>query len=423
MGGTAVDPTSDCDAEFLRISLRRTPPDTTRPDNPAPCCLPTNRVATMYVWVNGTVYGPLSLIANAAVQGNLATVRRRCTPPLCRVTGESPSDHNNLAVRLAAHAGHVAVVQFLCELPLELGVDPGAENNSALLDAVKAGKVDVVRYLCELPLGRGVNPGVRDSEALVLAARVGALSLVQYLCELPLERGVDPGAANNRALVVAAQNRHVHVVEYLCTLPLERGVNPGASNAAAVRLAVRQRDASLVQSMCQLPSALLLKQHSSVCALLAEQLGGSSQRLHAQLTSLGVVRPLAYVMVEQRPRLVREHAVSDEVVESAVCCGLWTLVRFLALELPGGFRWMPLIETTIDYDDVDDDGGVRRLLRVMILRQRVWRRHGCLLMLRMMRDAGRVRWDGPSAERPRQRRSRKVKRRLSQGKRRRVGQR
>ena len=402
VGGTAVDPTSDCDAEFLRISLRRIPPDTTRPDNPAPCCLPTNRVATMYVWVNGTVYGPLSLIANAAVQGNLATVRRRCTPPLCRVTGESPSDHNNLAVRLAAHAGHVAVVQFLCELPLELGVDPGAENNSALLDAVKAGKVDVVRYLCELPLGRGVNPGVRDSEALVLAARVGALSLVQYLCELPLERGVDPGAANNRALVVAAQNRHVHVVEYLCTLPLERGVNPGASNAAAVRLAVRQRDASLVQSMCQLPRALLLRQHSSVCTLLAEQLAEYLQYFDAD-QALGVVRPLAYVMVEQRPQLVKAHAVSDEVVITALRCGMWTLVRFLALELPGGSRWVPLVETTLTYHG-DDDGGARRLLLVMTVRQRVWRRHGCLLMLRMLRDAGRARWDGPSAERPRLRR-------------------
>ena len=85
------------------------------------------------------------------------------------------------------------VVRYLCELPLDRGVDPSADNNSAVVVSIQYnGQVDVMQCLCELPLDRGVDPSADNNYAVYAVARRGHLDVVRYLCELPRRRGVDP---------------------------------------------------------------------------------------------------------------------------------------------------------------------------------------------------------------------------------------
>ena len=113
--------------------------------------------------------------------------------------------------------------RYLCELPLDRGVDPGANKSKALHEAVTTHNVDVVRYLCELPLDRGVDPSAENNLALRLAVEHGHLDVVQYLCELPLRRGMTPRTGTNVARRLAVQHGHLDIVEYLNKL-LARGV-------------------------------------------------------------------------------------------------------------------------------------------------------------------------------------------------------
>ena len=71
-------------------------------------------------------------------------------------------------------------------------MDPSANGNNAVRWAAANGHLDVVRYLCELPVDRGVDPSTDDNCAVRLAAANGHLDVVRYLCELPVDRGVDP---------------------------------------------------------------------------------------------------------------------------------------------------------------------------------------------------------------------------------------
>ena len=114
------------------------------------------------------------------------------------------------ATRYAARAGHLNVVRYLCELPVERGVDPAAHSSRAVAYAASKGHLDVVRYLCELPVDRGVDPSAGGSRAFRYAARKGHLDVVRYLCDLPLGRGVDPSA-----IVLAWEQNHSDVNWYL----------------------------------------------------------------------------------------------------------------------------------------------------------------------------------------------------------------
>ena len=119
------------------------------------------------------------------------------------------------------------VVRYLCELPLDRGVDPSADNNSAVVVSIQYnGQVDVMQCLCELPLDRGVNPSADNNFAVRIAACRGRVDVLRYLCELPLDRGVDPSADNNYAVYAVARRGHLDVVRYLCELPRRRGVDP-----------------------------------------------------------------------------------------------------------------------------------------------------------------------------------------------------
>ena len=164
----------------------------------------------------------------------------------------------NAAMELAAQNGHSTVVRYLCELPLDRGVDPSLANNKAIESAASIGHVDVVRYLCELPPDRGVDPSAHNSRSVQWAAYNGHMDVVRYLCELPQNRGVDPSARNNDAIRVAASNGHLGTVRYLCELPRHRGVDPVravrfpygmlASHADRTRTFV-----DLVRYLCELP--------------------------------------------------------------------------------------------------------------------------------------------------------------------------
>ena len=122
----------------------------------------------------------------------------------------------NAWLEMATNQGHKDVVQFLCELPLDRGVDPAADSNHALVLAALHGHRNVVQYLCELPLDRGIDPAVGHNWALRWAAENGHFDVVKYLCELPLDRGVDPAADNNGAMRWAERNGHLNLVQYLC---------------------------------------------------------------------------------------------------------------------------------------------------------------------------------------------------------------
>ena len=148
----------------------------------------------------------------------------------------------NRWLMIGARFGHVVVVQYLCELPLDRGVDPAALDNYSVRTASSRGYLNVVQFLCELPLDRGVDPGANENDAVGCAASCGHLDVVRYLCELPLDRGVNPGAVNSFALQWAAFCGHLDMVEYLCGLPLDRGIDPAADDNEVLRIAKHHKE-------------------------------------------------------------------------------------------------------------------------------------------------------------------------------------
>ena len=267
----------------------------------------------------------------------------------------------NYALRCAALNGHVAVVRFLCELPLERGVEPGARNRIMSMHplgvAATVGHVDVVQYLCELPAERGVDPRADDNVALRHAARGGHTAVVRCLCELPLERGVDPSAGGNEAILAATANAHTGVVSYLCQLPSGRGA---LSNGSGLR------------ALHKLASA-------------------------AKPLAFRVLQRLAYAVVEQAPcsELQQLHY---SVVWRLEWQKHWRAVQFMLVELPGGLAWLSRMDTmATEADDSalevlrDAPLYLRRRLVTLIARQRTWRRRGCLWKLRALRDSRRAR--------------------------------
>ena len=80
------------------------------------------------------------------------------------------------------------VIQYLCALPPERGVDPAFKNNDALAAAAAMGQAKVIEALASLPPERGVTVPALDCEAVVLAAKAGHIVPVRLLYEMYVDR-------------------------------------------------------------------------------------------------------------------------------------------------------------------------------------------------------------------------------------------
>ena len=149
-----------------------------------------------------------------------------------------PSANGNNAVRWAAANGHLDVVRYLCELPVDRGVDPSADDNDAVRLAAGDGHLDVVRYLCELPVDRGVDPSANDNDAIASAATSN---------HLDVDRGADSSSDDDSSVDSAATSDHLDVVRYLCDLPVNRGVDP---STVAGMLAEQPRLSDTARYLC-----------------------------------------------------------------------------------------------------------------------------------------------------------------------------
>ena len=89
-------------------------------------------------------------------------------------SGIDPSVDNNLAVRDAAHNGHLVVVEFLLK---DRRIDPSA-HNQAIREAVDNGHTAVVELLLK---DTRVDPSADDNDASVLATRYGHTEVVNLL--------------------------------------------------------------------------------------------------------------------------------------------------------------------------------------------------------------------------------------------------
>ena len=268
----------------------------------------------------------------------------------------------NYALHCAALNGHVAVVRYLCALPLDRGVEPGAHNRilnkRPLHSAATDGHIAVVQYLCELPAERGVDPRADDNVALRHAVHRGCTAVVRYLCELPLERGVDPSAGDNEAILAATANAHAGMVSYLCQLPPGRRA---LSNGSGLR------------ALHPLASA-------------------------AKPLAFRAWQRLAYAVVEQA-QCLESQQLHYSVVWRLEWQKHWRAVQFMLMELPGGLAWLGRMGTVANDADGrrlellcrDAPRNLRRLVVTWLARQRVWRRRGCLLKVRKLRDSGRAR--------------------------------
>ena len=90
---------------------------------------------------------------------------------------------------------------------LDQGADIHANNDLALRLSAQNGHLAVVQFLLE----HGANIHADNDLALRLSAKNGHLSVVQYL----LDQGADIHAENDGTLRLSAENRHLLVVQYL----------------------------------------------------------------------------------------------------------------------------------------------------------------------------------------------------------------
>jgi len=162
---------------------------------------------------------------------------------------------------MAASAGHLFTMKYLCSLPhvLGTGIDP-----DAVIGAATNGHIRVVEYLCNLR----VNVAAHDNKAFIQAAGNGHLAILKFLYGLPRKQGVDPAAQLSLAVSAAAAHGRVHVLEWLCGLPRDRGVDPAARNNDAVRLACMHGRLGAVKFLCDLPCdrGVYVTQEALACA-------------------------------------------------------------------------------------------------------------------------------------------------------------
>jgi ankyrin repeat protein len=151
---------------------------------------------TRQTYKTGTLHLIVMNMLQAASAGDLATVRRLCCEPKPRKY-HKPASCDNLPLVRAAEQGHLDVVKYLCELPLDRNVKPGAHDCHALRVAVRNGHLPVVKYLCTLR-DRNVRPLACCYDVWEAAAK-GHLEVLKYLATLPEQIELFLGAVNSAA--------------------------------------------------------------------------------------------------------------------------------------------------------------------------------------------------------------------------------
>lgn len=139
-------------------------------------------------------------LLGAASGGNVAIVRQ--------LHQEHRADIHIFAdapVGVAAHRGHVGVVQYL--------IAEGASIDRVLLSAAEWGCLEMVKYA----LAYGANIRAENDDALYEAAVNGYYDIVQYL----VIHGAPVAALDNDALNEIAEKDHFAIVRYL----LQKGCN------------------------------------------------------------------------------------------------------------------------------------------------------------------------------------------------------
>ena len=162
-----------------------------------------------------------SLIA-AASAGFFYTVRF-----LIEERDVSPSALDSAALCLAAENGHLAIVEYLVDLPSEWGVDPGGDCNYALANASENGHTDVVKVLLDLPPERGVDPN-DDVIIFMNTVAAGHADIVKLFLDLPPERSVDIHTDDDYVLHSSATCGRADIVKLLLDLPADRRPGPAA---------------------------------------------------------------------------------------------------------------------------------------------------------------------------------------------------
>jgi len=175
------------------------------------------------------------LFYNACRSGNLATVQRVCelNELAMRTSRGRCRGPVNMAatgskcIWLAAEAGHLAVLRYLCELALTrpaTKLNPAAFDNRALWWAACNGHVHVVKYLCGLAVAHPVL-GIASPRQCCLTRVVAEserLDMMQTLSELGAAYpalGINVAADDNETLIIAAFRGRLSIVKYLCERP------------------------------------------------------------------------------------------------------------------------------------------------------------------------------------------------------------
>jgi len=138
---------------------------------------------------------------------------------------------NHQALQLAAHAGHLEIVQLL----INYGADACANDSYALQLAASCGHFEVVKVLCEaweaeppcaegalLPQS-GANIYAENCIALKIAACNGYLNIVKYIFEkLDIKKFKDFNKIIKLVVDVAANNGHLKIIKYIINIAGER---------------------------------------------------------------------------------------------------------------------------------------------------------------------------------------------------------
>lgn len=205
----------------------------------------------------------------AAHAGNLASVVFLCSLP--EKNKPSPTAIED-ALQIAARAGRRKVVKFLCRCQLnpttinkaiELAVKRGklkvvlllcklksnteknlADVAMALKTAALAGQLPIVESLCNLP-GK-ISPSA-VAQAIIAAAKKGHLAIVEFLCKLTLHNESTPEMLA-AALKVAAKKGEFPVVKFLC----KNNLNNKKAIAEALNQALWEKRWIIVKFLCGL---------------------------------------------------------------------------------------------------------------------------------------------------------------------------
>ena len=161
----------------------------------------------------------------AAENGHVAVVDRLAEPPFSLGPDDARS-WDNCALVVAAHNGHIAVLDRLAIPPYSLGTeDARTGGNSALRRAAETGNVALLDRLAAPPYSLGPEDA-RTSDltgafpALRWAAFFGHVAVLDRLAAPPYSLGQDAArSSDNQALRWAAQNGHAAVLDRLAAPP------------------------------------------------------------------------------------------------------------------------------------------------------------------------------------------------------------